>query len=83
MYFEMTWHNGLDRAKSLIDSNTLHDVGTYAPRQIDPYLWFFHGTQEKTPEIRQNLEKSMLSTLQSFATHKVWERTYIDQSEYD
>ncbi len=69
---KMTWHNSLGRAKLLIDNNTLHDVGTYAPRQIDPYLWFLHGTQEKTsPEIRQNLEKSMLSMLESFATHKV------------
>ena len=69
---KMTWHNGQGRGKGLIDDNTLHDIGTYSPRQIDPYLWFFHGTQENTsPAIRLSVETKMLETLQSFGTHKV------------
>lgn len=72
----LTWQNEQGRAKSLIDENTLHDVSTYSPRQIDPYLWFFHGTQENTsPEIRLNIEKKMLAVLQSFAVQKVSEST--------
>ena len=68
----LTWQNEQGRAKSLIDDNTLHDVSTYSPRQVDPYLWFFHGTQEQTsPEIRLGVEQKMLAVLQSFATHKV------------
>lgn len=68
----LVWLGNEGRAKSLIDDNTLHDVSTYSPRQIDPYLWFFHGTQEETsPEIRLNIEQKMLAVLQSFATHKV------------
>lgn len=68
----LTWQNDVGRAKQLIDDNTLHDVSTYSPRQIDPYLWFFHGTQEKTsPEIRAQTEQKMLAVLQSFGTHPV------------
>lgn len=68
----LTWHRSLGRAKALIDDNTLHDVGTYAPRQIDPYLWFFHGTQEQTSsQSRYETEQKMLAVLQSFATQKV------------
>ena len=46
----LTWQNNVGRASALIEDNTLHDVSTYAPRQIDPYLWFFHGTQERTSQ---------------------------------
>lgn len=69
---KLTWHNNDGRAKTLIVDNTLHDVGTYAPRQIDPYLWFMHGTQESTSgQARMDTERKMLAVLQSFATHKV------------
>tara|TARA_B110000008_G_scaffold7792_2_gene7610 strand:+ start:3057 stop:5525 length:2469 start_codon:yes stop_codon:yes gene_type:complete len=68
----LLWHNGVGRAKTLISNNVLHDVSTYSPRQIDPYLWFFHGTQERTsPEIRAGTEQKMLEILQSFSTNKV------------
>ena len=68
----LTWQNNVGRASTLIEDNTLHDVSTYAPRQIDPYLWFFHGTQEQTsPELRVRTEQKMLAVLQSFATQKV------------
>lgn len=63
----LTWYNQQGRAKSLLDDNSLHDVSTYAPRQFAPYLWFFHGTQERTSEtIRTSLQKRMLNILQSF-----------------
>lgn len=68
----LTWSNGLGRAKCLLDDNTLHDIGTYAPRQIDPYLWFIHGTYERTSDtIRLQMEQRLLAVLQSFVTHKV------------
>ena len=68
----LTYHNGEGRASTLITDGTLHDVSTYAPRQLDPYLWFFHGTQEATsPEIRQQTTSKMLETLQTFVTQKV------------
>lgn len=72
----LTWQNEQGRAKSLIDDNTFHDVSTYSPRQIDPYLWFFHATHQNTsPKIRLAVEQKMLAVLQSFATHKVTEET--------
>ena len=68
----LTYHNSEGRASSLITDGTLHDVSTYAPRQLDPYLWFFHGTQESTsPEIRHQTTSKMLETLQTFVTQKV------------
>ena len=71
----LIWQNGEGRAKSLISKGILHDVSTYAPRQLDPYLWFFHGTMSHTDEdIRQETEEHMLSTLQSFVTHPVSEQ---------
>jgi len=64
----LTWNNKEGRAKHLIDSNVLHDVSTYSPRQMEPYLWFFHGTMERnSPDI----EQLMLETLQTFATSPV------------
>jgi zinc protease len=69
---KLLYHNGEGRAKSLILDNTLHDVSTYSPRQLDPYLWFFHGTQETTsPESRLEVQQKMLSTLETFETHPV------------
>ena len=69
---QLLYHKGEGRAKELIADNTLHDVSTYSPRQFDPYLWFFHGTQETTSEvIRKKIEHRMLETLQTFITHKV------------
>jgi zinc protease len=69
---KLTWHNNDGRAKHLIQDNVLHDVGTYAPRQIDPYLWFMHGTHETTsPQTRIDTQSKMLAVLQSFASHKV------------
>jgi zinc protease len=63
----LTWYNREGKAKALLEDNTLHDVSTYSPRNFDPYLWFFHGTQEKTSEkIRNNLEERMLRLLQTF-----------------
>ena len=68
----LTWYNDQGRAKSLVTDGTLHDVSTYSPRQLDPYLWFFHGTFEKTSKvIRDSLEEQMLHILQSFSTHPV------------
>ena len=69
---KLLYHNGEGRAKSLIMDNTLHDVSTYSPRQLDPYLWFFHGTQETTsPESRLEVQQKMLNTLETFETHPV------------
>lgn len=69
---KLLYHNGEGRAKSLILDNTLHDVSTYSPRQFDPYLWFFHGTQEKTSEEQRIIiQNKMLNTLQTFSTHQV------------
>ena len=48
----LTWHNAQGRAKRLIDSNVLHDVSTYAPRQLNPYLWFMHGTLETSGDLK-------------------------------
>ena len=68
----LTWRNQEGRAKTLIEDGTLHDVSTYSPRQMDPYLWFFHGTQETTsPQLRQQTEAKMLGVLQTFGTHAV------------
>lgn len=68
----LVWQNGEGRAKPLITAGVLHDTSTYSPRQLDPYLWFFHGTMSETDhEIRQDVENQMLETLQSFATHPV------------
>jgi zinc protease len=68
----LLYHRSEGRAAQLIADGTFHDVSTYAPRQMDPYLWFFHGTYEKTSkEIRENMVDKMLETLQSFITHKV------------
>ena len=68
----LLYHNGEGRARGLIMDNTLHDVSTYSPRQFDPYLWFFHGTQETTSEQKRKLtQDKMLDTLQTFATHDV------------
>lgn len=70
----LTWHREEGRAVRLVQNNILHDVSTYAPRQVDPYLWFMHGTQEETsPEKRLRTEQEMLHVLQSFATQKVSE----------
>lgn len=68
----LTWYNEEGRAKPLVSDGTLHDVSTYSPRQLDPYLWFFHGTMEQTSKhIRNSVEEKMLHILQSFATHPV------------
>lgn len=68
----LTWYNDEGRAKPLMTDGTLHDVSTYSPRQLDPYLWFFHGTMEQTSKhVRVSVEERMLQTLQSFATHPV------------
>lgn len=62
---KLTWNNNEGRAKQLVTENVLHDVSTYAPRQLEPYLWFFHGTMEQnTPET----EQKMLKVLQSFVS---------------
>ena len=68
----LTWMNQQGRAKQLIENGHLHDVSSYSPRQLDPYLWFFHGTSTKTsPEIRMRLESEMMRVLQSFVHRKV------------
>jgi zinc protease len=68
----LTWYNHEGVAKSLLEDNTLHDVSTYSPRQFDPYLWFFHGTQERTSvEIRTKLEQQMFHLLQTFIVNPV------------
>ena len=68
----LVYHEGGGRASGLIADGTLHDVSTYAPRQLDPYLWFFHGTQETSTEKSRPLVVSrMLSSLQTFSTQKV------------
>jgi len=70
----LVYHRGEGTAKSLITSNTLHDVSTYSPRQLDPYLWFFHGTQEKTSSSeRHNTTHKMAEILNSFKTRPVSE----------
>jgi len=61
----MTWNNKEGRAKQLITDNVLHDVSTYSPRQLEPYLWFFHGTMEKHSLIT---EEKMLAVLQTFSS---------------
>lgn len=61
----LTWNNKEGRAKPLITNNILHDISTYAPRQLEPYLWFFHGTMEKNDP---RIEQHMLGVLQTFAT---------------
>ena len=68
----LVYHRSEGRAESLVTDGTFHDISTYSPRQVDPYLWFFHGTHEKTSkEIRTLNEHKMLEVLQSFITHKV------------
>jgi zinc protease len=62
---KMTWNNKEGRAKNLITNNVLHDVSTYSPRQLEPYLWFFHGTME-TPDT--TVEQHMLDVLQTFTS---------------
>lgn len=72
----LTWHNHDGKAKALLEDNTLHDVSTYSPRQFDPYLWFFHGTQERTSaDIRTNVEQKMLHLLQTFIVDPVKKST--------
>lgn len=68
----LTWHNSQGRAKQLIDTNVLHDVSTYAPRQLNPYLWFMHGTLETSGNLEM-AETKMHRVLESFATHPVIE----------
>jgi len=74
----LTWNNKEGRAKHLIDSNILHDVSTYSPRQMEPYLWFFHGTMEQNDPI---IEKRMLETLQTFATSPVSQSELMSQKK--
>ena len=62
---KMTWNNKEGRANQLISDNWLHDVSTYSPRQLEPYLWFFHGTMEKHSLAT---EEKMLEVLQTFAS---------------
>ena len=70
----LVYHRSEGRGAPLVNDGTFHDISTYSPRQVDPYLWFFHGTHEKTSkEIRALNEHKMLEVLQSFATHKVSE----------
>ena len=72
----LTWRNNQGRAKHLIENGVLHDVSTYSPRQLDPYLWFFHGTYGDTsPKIRNDIETKMLNALQTFSTQKVSQET--------
>lgn len=66
----LTWHNKEGRAKVLLSSGTLHDISTYAPRQKNPYLWFFHGTLESNGNL-QEAETKMFHVLQSFSTHSI------------
>lgn len=61
---KMTWNNKEGRAKQLISTNVLHDLSTYSPRQLEPYLWFFHGTMEKHS---LETEDKMLEVLQTFS----------------
>jgi zinc protease len=69
---QLVWSNKQGRAKNLISSGTLHDISTYSPRQLDPYLWFFHGTfEESSKDNRENIEKQMLHVLESFISQKV------------
>lgn len=68
----LTWHNAQGRAKHLIDTNVLHDVSTYAPRQLNPYLWFMHGTLETSGDLK-TAEAQMYDTLETFMTHPVTE----------
>jgi len=66
----LTWHNNEGRAKTLVEKNVLHDVSTYSPRQLEPYLWYFHGTMESGSNTYEAEEK-MFHTLQTFITHPV------------
>lgn len=68
----LTWHNSQGRGKQLIDSGALHDVSTYAPRQLNPYLWFMHGTLETSGNL-ETAETKMFHVLESFMTHPVTE----------
>lgn len=68
----LLFHRGEGRAKQLIDDAVVHDVSTYSPRQMEPYLWFFHATQEQTTrEIRSATVTKMMDVLKSFQTTKV------------
>ena len=73
----LLWHNSAGYAQTLIQNNILHDVSTYSPRQLNPYIWFFHGTLNKynNPQTnQQNLmtaEKHMLQVLNNFVSHKI------------
>lgn len=66
----LTWHNNEGRGKTLIDNNVLHDISTYSPRQLEPYLWYFHGTLEEGGNT-QDAEQNMFRILQTFITHPV------------
>ena len=68
----LVYHRSKGRASGLIADGTFHDLSTYAPRNLDPYLWFFHGTYAQTSkEIRETNVEKMLEILHSFITHKV------------
>lgn len=72
MISRLVYHKTEGRASIHIDDGTFHDVSTYSPRQLDPYLWFFHSTYQKTSaDIRAQNQKKMLNILQTFITHKV------------
>ena len=73
----LTWHNNQGRAKDLIETNVLHDVSTYAPRQLNPYLWFMHGTLETSGNL-QDAETKMHHVLETFMTHPVTEEQLHD-----
>jgi len=66
----LIWYNNEGRAKTLVDENVLHDVSTYSPRQLEPYLWFFHGTMESGGNT-YDAEEKMFQILQTFITHPV------------
>jgi len=66
----LLWHENEGRAKTLVSTNALHDVSAYSPRQLEPYLWFFHGTLESGGDTYA-AEQKMLGVLQTFITHPV------------
>lgn len=63
----MAWHNEQGRAASLIESGAVHDVGVYAPRQNQPYLWYTHATlPSATASVHQKAADAMHSMVQTF-----------------
>ena len=50
----------------MIESGAVHDVGVYAPRQNQPYMWFTHATLDlTTPDTHKRAEEAIHNVMVS------------------